>query len=169
MSEEESVVRSIEGKRLRRPRVLGLGALLRAARKRAGLSLMNLAQALGVSSKSHLHDVEKGRRGLSRQMCDDLSRVLGLDRVLLYARAGHLSDETTAYLARRPRALGLLERLAAIDASEGVLEEMERGLRAAGCGLQGPEGEEVSLRSTATGSRLPAPDAEGEEVEVSSL
>ena len=99
------------------------GAFLRQAREAARLSLREFARALDYSP-SHLSDVERGQRKVTRAMCDRLSRTLGLDRVELYARAGHLSDGVLGYIARRPKALGILELLAELDAGEPMVEEL---------------------------------------------
>ena len=100
-----------------------LGAFLRRAREAARLSLKEFALALDYSP-SYLSDVERGQRNVTRQMCDQLSQSLGLDRVELYARAGHLTDEVLDYLGRRPKALGLLELLALLDADDLLVEEI---------------------------------------------
>lgn len=105
-----------------------LGAFLRHAREAARLSIRQFADALDYSP-SHLSDVERGQRAVTRQMCDQLSKTLGLDRVELYARAGHLTDEVLVYLCRRPKALGVLELLAAEDASDEVVEKLCTSLR----------------------------------------
>lgn len=88
-----------------------LGELLRRARKAARYSLEELARVLDYSA-SYLSDIETGKRGVTRQLCDQLSRALGLDRIELYARAGHLPDEVLRYLERTPQALTVLEILA---------------------------------------------------------
>lgn len=98
-----------------------LGSLLRQAREAARLSIKEFAHAIDYSP-SYLCDVEHGRRAVTRTLCDRLSHSLGLDRVELYARAGHLSDAVLAYLGRQPRALRVLELLAEMDASEPVVK-----------------------------------------------
>ena len=100
-----------------------LGAFLRHAREATRLSIRQVAHALDYSP-SHLSDVERGQRRVTRAMCDQLSRTLGLDRVELYARAGHLSEEVLGYIARRPKALGVLELLAELDAGDLLVEEL---------------------------------------------
>ncbi len=105
-----------------------LGALLRKAREAARLSLKEFALSLDYSP-SYLSDVERGQRGVSRQMCDQLSARLGLDRIELYARSGHLSDAVLAYLYRVPQALGVLELLAEMAAPEEVVVELCRKIR----------------------------------------
>lgn len=104
-----------------------LGEVVRRARAAARLSLSELGSVLGYSS-SFLCDVERGRRPVPRPLCDALSEKLGLDRVELYARAGHLTEPVTEYLQRRPRALAMLELLAGMDASDETLCEVVRGL-----------------------------------------
>ena len=94
-----------------------LGAFLRRAREAARLSIKEFAFALDYSP-THLCDIENGRRRVTRPLCDDLSDKLGLDRSELYARAGHLSDGVLGYIARRPKAMGILELLAELDAGE---------------------------------------------------
>ena len=106
-----------------------LGALLRKAREAASLSIKDVAREIDYWP-THLGDVERGRRGVTRQMCDRLSRALGIDRTELYARAGHLSDEVLVYLARRPKALGVLELLAERDADDGLVSELCEAIRA---------------------------------------
>ena len=105
-----------------------LGAFLRSAREAARLSLRQFATSLDYSP-SHLGDVERGNRAVTRQMCDKLSHTLGIDRVELYARAGHLTDEVLLYLCRRPKALGVLELLASQDASDETVESLQSQLR----------------------------------------
>lgn len=107
----------------RQSRFSTLGTLLRHARETARLSLKELGDAMDYWP-TYLSDVERGRRGVTRELCDQLSQTLGLDRVELYARAGHLSNEVLAYLARTPRALSVLERLAAEGASEQFVSEL---------------------------------------------
>lgn len=114
-----------------------IGALLRHAREAARLSLKDLGEALDYWP-SYLSDVERGQRGVPRELCDQLSRTLGLDRVELYARAGHLSDAVLDYLGQTPRALLVLERLAQRSASEtevdALLAWMDLRLTAEGVG-----------------------------------
>jgi transcriptional regulator with XRE-family HTH domain len=114
--------------------VEALGALLRRAREATRLSIKDFARALDYSP-SYLSDVENGRRGVTRQLCDQLSPALGLDRVELYARAGHLSDEVLDYLGRQPSALRVLELLAELDADASLVSatcQEARRLSAAG-------------------------------------
>ena len=119
-----------------------LGAFLRRAREAARLSLREFATSLDYSP-THLGDLERGQRAVTREMCDKLSQTLGLDRVELYARAGHLTDEVLLYLCRRPKALGVLEMLAEQDADEGVVGELIESIRgkALGARAHDPEGE----------------------------
>lgn len=100
-----------------------LGAVLRKAREAARLSIKDVAREIDYCA-TQVSDVERGRRGVTRQMCDRLSDALGLDRTELYARAGHLSDQVQEYLVRRPRALALLERLAELDAPEEMVARL---------------------------------------------
>ncbi len=100
-----------------------LGAFLRRAREAARLSIRELALVLDYSP-AHLSDVERGQRAVTRQLCDQLSERFGLDRVELYARAGHLTEAVLRYLGRCPKALLLLELLAETEASEELVQEL---------------------------------------------
>ena len=100
-----------------------VGMLLQRARMAASLSLQQLARRVSFSA-GYLCDVEKGRRNVTPALCERLPGALGLDRVELYARAGLLPETLHAYLARVPRALGLLELLAELDARETLIEEL---------------------------------------------
>lgn len=140
-----------------------LGAFLRRARETARLSIREIARALDYS-QTHLGDVERGHRHVTRPMCDQLSRVLGIDRVELYARAGHLTDEVLRYLCRRPKALGVLELLAAQDADDlvvGDLCERIRSRREAGSRVPGAGKDPDPSFPPIPGIRLPDPGDEG--------
>lgn len=136
-----------------------LGAFLRRARTAARLSLADLGSLLGYS-QSFLSDVERDQRPVSRQLCDALSEKLGLDRVELYARAGHLTEPVAEYLQRRPRALAVLELLAGMDASDESLAAIaaqlarEEGSRQQAVGSD-PELAACSLQPDASLAFLP--------------
>jgi transcriptional regulator with XRE-family HTH domain len=133
-----------------------LGEALRSAREAARLTLKELGAALELAP-SYLSDLENNRRPVSRKACDQLSATLGMDRTLLYARAGHLSEGVLEYLAQTPRALAVLERLAARRAGDELVGEL-LGWIEERAGQQTADG-----GLPATGSRLPESEAERKE------
>ena len=70
-----------------------LGALIRARRQAAGLSLRALAERTGVSN-AYLSQVERGRHEPSISVLKAIADALDVSPALLLARAGVLDDDT---------------------------------------------------------------------------
>lgn len=106
-------------------RTQALGAEVRAARKRAGLTLRALSRELGVAI-SYLCDIEHGRRVPSEDLLRRMADRLGLDLDGLLARAGRLDGRTREYLVRTPAAMRLLRTLARLRLGEEAVAELEK-------------------------------------------
>lgn len=96
------------------------GARVRAAREAMGLSLEALGDRVGVGV-SYLSDVERERRRVNEPRLEKICRALKLDVEEMAALAGVLGARATAYLRNRPRAIALIRRLAAVDATDEAL------------------------------------------------
>jgi transcriptional regulator with XRE-family HTH domain len=100
-----------------------LGAFLREARARQGLTLRNVAARLGITP-SYLSDIENDRRTPALRVLENLARILQLDLDELLSRAGRLDEDTEDYLRRSPAALKLLRTVARLELDDSQLEEL---------------------------------------------
>ena len=57
------------------PNLQAIGARVRAERVRLGMSAKELAERIGVTPQ-HLNDIEKGRRGVTRQLAIEIAAHL---------------------------------------------------------------------------------------------
>ena len=102
-----------------------LGAYIRQARVRRGITLRQLAGQLGITP-SYLSDIENDRRVPAQEVLEGISRSLRLDLNELLARAGRLDPETQEYLKRSPAAIRLFRRIAAHRLDEEALAKLEK-------------------------------------------
>lgn len=100
-----------------------LGAYIRQARVRQGVTLRQLASRLGITP-SYLSDIENDRRVPAQEVLEGISRHLRLDLDELLARAGRLDPETQEYLKRSPAAIRLFRRIAAHGLDEEALAKL---------------------------------------------
>ena len=83
------------------PEISTLGALIRDARVRKGLSLRELARRLD-KAPSYISDIEYDRRVPSEAVLRDISDVLELDFEQLLAKAGRFGEEAERYRGKTP-------------------------------------------------------------------
>jgi transcriptional regulator with XRE-family HTH domain len=82
-----------------------LGEAIRRAREAKGMSLRQLATAVGVSAP-FLSDLEHGRRSTTR--LPDIARVLGISIVDLDALSAKVDRELKAWIEANPALVSLL-------------------------------------------------------------
>ena len=104
---------------------------LRAAARRHGLTMKELADRMGVSA-SYLSQIANGRRPWSLAMREKAMEVLGEvpGQGIVYRRGGHVSGEST-FIRERARELGLSmgELEDRVGVSRGYMTQVSRGYR----------------------------------------
>lgn len=106
-------------------RAATVGELVRQARRRAGLSLADLAQRVGCA-RSHLSQVENAKRNAGEELVSRLEEGLGLPAGVLGAAAG---------LSRAPDALR--QRVSDLEEQTAAARRLAEILRASGVGDDG--------------------------------
>jgi transcriptional regulator with XRE-family HTH domain len=99
------------------------GAMVRAARKRQGMSQGALATALGVSG-AFLHDVEYGRRSIKSERWEKLAALLHVPVHELATLSGKLDQGTLEYLQAQPLAMRMVRRMAELNVHGDDLREL---------------------------------------------
>jgi transcriptional regulator with XRE-family HTH domain len=100
-----------------------LGDTIHEARKRAGMSLRELAGRIGINH-SYVSDIENDRRVPSERVLKALATQLGLDFDELMARAGRFGDKADRYI-RRHHLLGtLVRRIAEMNLDDFALKKL---------------------------------------------
>lgn len=101
----------------------GIGETLRRARTARGLSLRDVASAVGVTY-AYIADLEMDRRLPSDVTAVKLARALSVDQDILLARLGRLRPEVTAFLQEHPENAQLLSRIVLRRLSREQLERL---------------------------------------------
>lgn len=87
---------------------MNLGSMIAASRKKASLSLRELARRAKISP-SHLSRIENGNREKpSAQLVARLARALKADADALYVASGRLPPDVERWLLATPRAVARL-------------------------------------------------------------
>ena len=100
-----------------------LGKVIRDARVQTGCSLREIAKHLGISP-SYQSDIENDRRVPSQEVIWKIAKALGLDYDELMALGERLGNDVKRYLRRHPAAVVLIRKLAEMNATEKVLQEL---------------------------------------------
>jgi len=100
-----------------------LGAQIRDARVRAGLSLRELARRID-RAPSYLNDIEHDRRVPSEPVLRQICTELNLDEDRLLAAAGRVGENAEEYLKANPTAGVLFRRLSGAGLDERELKQL---------------------------------------------
>ena len=100
-----------------------LGKTIRNARNAGGLTLYDIAEALGVSVPT-VSEIELDRRIPSEKLLRKIAVELELDADELRALAGKLTDEEMDYFKKNPTALKLLIAMMTADLGEKETEKL---------------------------------------------
>jgi transcriptional regulator with XRE-family HTH domain len=110
-----------------------LGAQIRDARVRAGLSLRELGRRL-ERAHSYLNDIEHDRHVPSEPVLRQICTELGLDEDTLLAAAGRVGEGAEEYLKSNPTAGALFRKVSGAGLGEQelrrLLSQAERMARA---------------------------------------
>jgi transcriptional regulator with XRE-family HTH domain len=87
--------------------MIRIGTRIRSARRRADISLRELARRV-EASHSHLHGIESGERAPSEKLLRAICTEVGLDFDELARLGGFVPEEIIEYVAKTP---GLISRL----------------------------------------------------------